>query len=110
VVHDVIRDWIGFSGLLMSDDISMGALSGSIEQRSRAAIVAGCELVLHCNGKLDEMEEVAAAVPVLEGMAAVRAEAALARRRVSGKHDAAELRVEWTMLMDAVTPSPRASL
>src|SRR5712692_2772327 len=45
VVRDVIRDWLGFSGLLMSDDISMGALSGSLAQRSRAAIAAGCELV-----------------------------------------------------------------
>jgi beta-N-acetylhexosaminidase len=110
VVRDVIRDWLGFSGLLMSDDISMGALSGALDQRSRAAIAAGCELVLHCNGELNEMEEVAATVPVLEGEAAVRADSALARRRVLGKHDAAELRVEWTTLMDAATQSRRASL
>ncbi len=110
VVRDVIRDWLGFSGLLMSDDISMGALSGSLDQRSGAAIAAGCELVLHCNGKLNEMEEVAATVPVLEGKAAVRAESALARRRELGKHDTAELRVEWTRLMDAVAQSRRASL
>ena len=64
VVHDVIRDWIEFSGLLMSDDISMGALSGSLDRRSRAALAAGCELILHCNGMLDEMEEVASAVPI----------------------------------------------
>jgi beta-N-acetylhexosaminidase len=110
VVHEVIRGWLGFSGLLMSDDISMGALSGSLEQRSRAAIAAGCELVLHCNGKLDEMEDVAATVPVLEGKAAVRGESALARRRALGKHDTAELRVEWATLMDAAAQSRRASL
>ena len=56
----------------MSDDISMGALSGSIAERSRAAIAAGCDVVLHCNGKLDEMQAVAAAVPMLGGEAAAR--------------------------------------
>jgi beta-N-acetylhexosaminidase len=110
VVRDVIRDWIGFSGLLMSDDISMGALSGSLDRRSRAALAAGCELILHCNGSLDEMEEVASTVPVLEGKAAVRAESALARRRASEKHDTVELRVEWTKLLDGVTHSRGASL
>src|SRR5262249_28308208 len=80
VVTQVIRDWLGFRGLLMSDDISMGALSGSIAERCRAAIGAGCDVVLHCNGELDEMRAVAAGVPVLAGAAAARAEAALARR------------------------------
>ena len=61
LVRDVIRDLLEFRGLLMSDDISMGALSGSIDARSRAAIAAGCDLVLHCNGKLDEMQAVASA-------------------------------------------------
>jgi beta-N-acetylhexosaminidase len=109
VVRDVIRDWIGFSGLLMSDDISMGALSGSLDRRSHAALAAGCELILHCNGKLDEMEEVASAVPALKGKAAARAESALARRRPSEKHNVVELRVEWTKLMDGVTQSRGAS-
>src|SRR5262249_58665182 len=80
LVRDVIRDWLGFRGLLMSDDISMGALSGSIEERSRAAIAAGCDVVLHCNGELDEMRAVASAVPVLRGAAAAPAGAALERR------------------------------
>ena len=110
VVRDVIRDWLGFSGLLMSDDISMGALSGSLSGRSRAAIAAGCDLVLHCNGKLEEMEAVASAVPVLEGEAALRAELALARRRPSGSHDTQRLRAEWTMLMEPRVQSARASL
>ena len=84
LVRDVIRGSLGFAGLLMSDDISMGALSGSLAGRSQAAIAAGCDLVLHCNGTLDEMEEVAGAVPVLEERAAIRAESALARRRAPG--------------------------
>ena len=50
IVRGVIRDSIGFRGLLMSDDISMGALSGSLAERTRAAIAAGCDVVLHCNG------------------------------------------------------------
>ena len=62
VVREVIRERLGFCGLLMTDDISMGALSGSIAERSRAAIAAGCDMVLHCNGALDEMCAVAAAV------------------------------------------------
>ncbi len=110
VVRDVIRDWIGFSGLLMSDDISMGALSGALERRSRAALAAGCELILHCDGKLEEMEEVASTVPALEGEAAVRAKSALARRRASERHDTVALRVEWTKLVDAVTHARGASL
>ena len=104
VVHDVIRSFIGFSGLLMTDDISMGALSGSIESRSGGALAAGCDLILHCNGKLKEMEEVASAVPALGGEAAERAEAALARRAPSAGHDMAALRAEWEILMAKVIP------
>jgi len=63
IVRDVIRDSIGFKGLLMSDDISMGALSGSIAERSRAVIAAGCDVVLHCNGAMPEMRAVAAEAP-----------------------------------------------
>src|SRR5215471_7871198 len=73
IVKHVIRDSIGFTGLLMSDDISMNALSGSLSERSRAAIAAGCDMVLHCNGDLSEMVEVAAQAPVLAGEAARRA-------------------------------------
>jgi beta-N-acetylhexosaminidase len=108
LVRDVIRDWLGFRGLLMGDDISMGALSGSIEERSRAAITAGCDLVLHCNGELDEMRAVASAVPVLAGEAAARADAALKRRGLVLEHDLAALRAEWAALMDAGASARRA--
>lgn len=80
MVGEVIRRFIGFSGLLMGDDVSMGALSGSLAERARASLQAGCDMVLHCNGDLAEMTEVAAAVPALEGRALARAEAALACR------------------------------
>jgi beta-N-acetylhexosaminidase len=81
IVQDVIRDSIGFRGLLMSDDLSMDALSGALGDRTRAALAAGCDMVLHCNGKLPEMHEVAAHAPALAGEAARRAEAALAARQ-----------------------------
>jgi beta-N-acetylhexosaminidase len=89
MLGQVIRGSIGFEGLLMSDDISMGALSGSLAERSRAAVHAGCDVVLHCNGKLAEMEEVAAAVPVLAGEAKRRADAALAQRAAPQEFDVA---------------------
>lgn len=81
MIEQVIRDAIGFQGLLMSDDVSMNALAGSIAERTRAIFTAGCDVVLHCNGKLNEMREVAAETPVLTGRALQRAEAALAARR-----------------------------
>jgi len=87
MVREVIRGFIGFQGLLMSDDVSMGALSGTIDQRSRAALAAGCDVVLHCNGDLNEMTAVAGAVPMLEGVAAKRAEAALAMRKAPEDFD-----------------------
>src|SRR6185295_10439810 len=81
IIEQVIRGDIGFQGLLMSDDVSMNALAGSIGERSRAIIAAGCDMVLHCNGKLDEMHEVARPAPELSGKALQRAEAALASRK-----------------------------
>src|SRR5271169_1655709 len=81
IVRDVIRDSIGFEGLLMSDDISMGALTGSLGERTKAALAAGCDMVLHCNGQIAQMREVAAATPLLAGEAARRADSALATRK-----------------------------
>jgi beta-N-acetylhexosaminidase len=81
IVRGVIRDSIGFRGLLMSDDISMGALSGSLAERTRAAVAAGCDVVLHCNGQMPEMQAVAGEAPVLAGQALARADAALASKQ-----------------------------
>jgi len=108
LVRDVIRGWLGFDGLLMSDDISMGALSGSIEARARAAIAAGCDVVLHCSGEIAEMQAVASVVPVLTGKAAGRADAALGRRGQAVKEDLAALRVEWAALVNAGAAARRA--
>ena len=73
-VIQAIRKDIGFDGLLMSDDLSMKALKGNIHSRATAAVAAGCDLVLHCNGKLEEMREVAAAVGRFSARGAVRAD------------------------------------
>lgn len=99
MIHEVIRGFIGFQGLLMSDDISMGALSGPLVERTRAAVEAGCDVVLHCNGRLDEMEAVAQAAPRLEGEAARRAAAALKARGKSKEIDLAHARREFAALM-----------
>ena len=102
IVKHVIRDSIGFTGLLMSDDISMGALSGSLSERTRAAIAAGCDVVLHCNGVLSEMVDVAAEAPALAGAAARRAGAALAARKPPAPLDAAASRAELAKLLNDI--------
>lgn len=77
---DMVRGEIGFEGLLMSDDISMSALSGGIGQRCRGALGAGCDVVLHCNGEMDEMAVVAEEAGLLKGESLARAERALSMR------------------------------
>ncbi len=99
IVRQVIRDSIGFSGLLMSDDVSMGALSGSLGERAKAALAAGCDMILHCNGKMAEMLAVAAVAPQLAGEAAHRAAAALALRKPAAPVDIAARRAEFSKLM-----------
>ena len=81
VISGIMRKQIGFRGLLMTDDLSMKALSGSYAEKTRAALAAGCDLVLHCNGEMDQMEEVAAAAGPLKGKPLVRARAALKAAR-----------------------------
>lgn len=108
IVGEVIREWIGFQGLLMSDDISMRALSGSIEERTRAALQAGCDIVLHCNGEIDEMRAVAAAAPELAGLALARAEAALAARQAPLDLDVADARADFAAMLAGFSSSPKA--
>jgi beta-N-acetylhexosaminidase len=99
IVEQVIRGVIGFQGLLMSDDVSMNALSGSIAERTRALFSAGCDMALHCNGKLEEMREVAAETPELSGTALARAERALASRGSPQPFDRAAARAELDAMM-----------
>jgi len=104
IVKHVIRDSIGFTGLLMSDDISMGALSGSLSERTKAAIAAGCDVVLHCNGVLSEMVDVATEAPVLAGEGARRAGAALAARKPPVPIDVAASRAELAEFLNDIRP------
>ena len=80
-MKEVIRGRIGYGGLVISDDLSMQALSGSLRERAEAAFGAGCDVGLHCNGVMEEMAAVAEAAPALAGEALRRAEAALQRIR-----------------------------
>jgi beta-N-acetylhexosaminidase len=96
VIRRVVRKAIGFDGLLMSDDISMGALSSGFRERAETARAAGCDVVLHCNGDMGEMQAVAAGAGVLSGQAQRRAGAALARRpRTPEPFDVAEGRARF---------------
>ena len=103
IIAQVIRGFIGFDGLLMSDDLSMGALSGSLAERTRAALAAGCDMALHCNGNLAEMEQVAAAAPELAGLAARRGATALAARQAPEPFDDAAARAQFARLMQVGT-------
>jgi beta-N-acetylhexosaminidase len=105
MIDEVIRGVIGFRGALMGDDVSMGALSGTIAERTRASLAAGCDLVLHCNGRMDEMEAVAAETPELSGAALARTDAALAARRAPDDADIPALRQRFAALLAAVAPS-----
>jgi beta-N-acetylhexosaminidase len=99
IIAQVIRGAIGFQGLLMSDDVSMNALAGSIADRTRAIFAAGCDMVLHCNGKLDEMREVARETPELSGQALQRATGALASRQSPQPFDRPTARAELDALI-----------
>jgi beta-N-acetylhexosaminidase len=99
IIEQVIRGVIGFQGLLMSDDVSMNALAGSIAERTSAIIDAGCDMVLHCNGDLGEMREVARETPELSGKALERARRALASRKAPQPFDRQAARAELDALI-----------
>lgn len=98
VIH-LIREEIGFDGLLMTDDLSMQALSGTVAERAAASIRAGCDVVLHCNGKLDEMHDVLDAAGSMTKTAALRARAALAYRVTPAPVDISELAAQFEALL-----------
>lgn len=102
VIANIIRGRIGFDGVLMTDDISMKALSGGFRGRAEAAIRAGCDVVLHCNGELGEMTEIAAGAPELAGDALRRTERALAQRTDPAPVDRAALEARFDSLLAKV--------
>ena len=81
MIDTIIRGNIGFGGVLVSDDISMGALEGSLGARARRALDAGCDLALHCSGVLAEMLEIAEVAPPISPAAQARIARAEAWRR-----------------------------
>ncbi|WP_298245627.1 beta-N-acetylhexosaminidase [uncultured Bradyrhizobium sp.] len=99
MIADVIRGAIGFQGLLMSDDVSMNALSGNIAERTRAIFAAGCDVALHCNGNIEEMRAVAGETPELSGRGLERAKAALAARQAPQPLDRVAARTELDALI-----------
>ena len=80
-MKEVIRGHIGFDGLLLSDDLSMQALGGSLAERAARSLAAGCDIALHCNGRMDEMTGIAASTGAMteSGGNAVRGRPFLAR-------------------------------
>jgi beta-N-acetylhexosaminidase len=96
----VIRDQIGFDGLIMTDDLGMKALSGSLTDLSQQARAAGCDVILHCNGSLADKQEVAAAAGRLDAKGQRRAEAALAARKQPDEVDIPALEAKLDALLD----------
>ncbi|MHC5306845.1 beta-N-acetylhexosaminidase [Bartonella sp. LJL80] len=99
VVEKIIRNEIGFDGLLMTDDLSMKALSGDLGALTQQSFIAGCDLVLHCNGHIDEMRAIAAKTPVLSGKALQRADNACQTMRQPDDADEVALRAEFDALL-----------
>jgi beta-N-acetylhexosaminidase len=99
IIRDIIRGAIGFDGLLMCDDIGMRALSGPIKARAEAVLAAGCDVVLHCDGKRADMEAVASVTPELAGEADRRFQAAIGRLATPQAFDEAEAEVLLTEVL-----------
>jgi beta-N-acetylhexosaminidase len=99
VIGEIVRGEIGFDGVLVSDDLSMRALGGSLGERTRRALDAGCDLVLHCNGDPAEMEEIAAAASPVSPEAAARLARGEAMRQAPAEFDRPELERRFDALL-----------
>lgn len=100
IMTRVIRDHIGFGGLLMTDDLSMQALEGDVRQRSQASLAAGIDMILHCNGKLDEMKMVADQAGSFSVAAQKRADAAQKQRNLPDNIDISAFEAELAGLIN----------
>ncbi|EJF90693.1 beta-N-acetylhexosaminidase [Bartonella tamiae] len=99
VIHEFIRKDIGFDGLLMSDDLSMKALSGSFSDITKDAFYAGCDVVLHCNGNMEEMIEIVSQTPFLQNKSLMRAQNARNALLKNDQSDEKSLRAEFVELL-----------
>lgn len=97
---DIIRSHIGFDGLLMTDDLSMAALGGSIDSRGRKSVEAGCDIILHCNGEIPEMATIVKAVGFMDDSLQRRSEKALNSRQKPEDVDTEKLLKDYSMLAD----------
>lgn len=102
VIAGIIREYIGFKGLLLSDDTSMNALAGTIGERAANIIAGGCDIVLHCNGHMDEMQQVVENVPALQGQSLLRAQAVLKGFPTADKAEEASIRAEFDEMFATV--------
>lgn len=100
IMTGVIRDQIGFDGLLMTDDLSMQALEGDVRYRTQASMAAGMDMILHCNGELSEMQIIASQAGDFTGAAQKRADAALKSRKSPDNIDISALESELEGLLD----------
>ncbi len=103
VIRDIIRGRIGFDGLLFCDDVSMNALAGDHRERGKAIFDAGCDIVLHCSGRMEEMRAIADASPLLTGKARERAGRVLALNKAPEPFDRATAREEYLSLTGAAS-------
>ncbi|RAU22644.1 beta-N-acetylhexosaminidase [Paramagnetospirillum kuznetsovii] len=103
VIGDIIRGALNFDGILVSDDLSMKALGGSFEERTRASLDAGCDVVLHCNGDMAEMQAIASAVRPLGDQALRRLDRAEAMKRRPTAFDPASMEARVNQLLSQVT-------
>lgn len=99
IMQDIIRGKLGFDGLLMSDDVSMHALSGDYADRAAAIYDAGCDVVLHCNGRAEEMRRIGDAAPVLGGKSQERAARVMRARADPAPLDKDAAREEFLALV-----------
>ena len=102
IIHNIIRGEIGFEGLLFTDDLSMNALAGTLAERARAALCAGCDIVSHCNGRIDEMEQVASEAKPLDGEPLRRAQHALAQLHLPKEFDGAAAEARLVELLGMI--------
>ena len=99
VIRDVIRDKIGFDGLLLTDDLDMQALSGSVPERAERSVAAGCDLALNCWAKMDDMVGIVERLPAMSDATAARLERALAGTGITPQGDKAELLAQRDQLL-----------
>lgn len=99
-IHKMIREEIGYDGLLMTDDLSMSALHGTVAERAIRALAAGCDMILHCNGEMSDMTAIAAACPMMTEAAVARAQRAEIARGSPDDEDVAGLVDHYTQLTE----------